>query len=107
MGGLICRLKLGWDGTCSDQVVESLARKFLHEVLDVTENLKPMPRAWVPVGYSFSKVICPVDGGDSAFAAHGYVRSQAVAENCEPAVPDSDRICSRLAVASCKISMSL
>ena len=109
--GLICRLKLGWDGTCSDQVVESLARKFLLEVLDVTENLKPMPRAWVPVGYSFSKVICPIDGGDSAFAAHGYVRSEMPPENCEPVVAepdtvesDSGKFCSRLAMARCKVS---
>ena len=100
--GLICKLKLGWDGACSDQVVQSNARKFLHEVLDVSENLKPMERAWVPVGFNFCRVICPVDGGDSAFAAHGYCRSEAV--DCETAVPDTNGICSRLAVARCKVS---
>ena len=109
--GVICKLRLGWDGTCNDEVVNSLARKFLLELLDVTENLQPMPRAWVPVGYSFTKVLCPIDGGDGAFAAHGYVRSKLPPESCEQVVTTSDTVesesgkfCSRLAMARCKVS---
>ena len=33
MYGCICKLKLGWDGACSDQLVETNSRKFLFEVL--------------------------------------------------------------------------
>ena len=70
-----------------------------------------MPRAWVPAGYHFTRVFCPVDGGDSAYSAHGYVRSELPPETCGQVVttPDtvsseSGKICSRLAMARCKVS---
>merc|ERR1712055_815085 len=106
MYGCICKLKLGWDGACLDQLVETNSRKFLLEVLEVCNTLNPVERAWVPVGFEMEQIICPIDGGESGFAAHGYVRSEAVVEKCEAAVadPDSDSFCSRLAVARCKVS---
>ena len=76
--GSICRLKLGWDGECTDQIVTANARKFLTELLEVCNTLAPIDRAWVPIGNEFDQIICPVDGGEQGFAAHGYVRSQDV-----------------------------
>merc|ERR1711888_205590 len=58
--GCICKLKLGWDGACSDQVVESNSRKFLHEVLDVCNNLEPVER--VPVGFDSVKLSAQLMG---------------------------------------------
>merc|ERR1711888_519520 len=51
-------------------------------------------------GYEFDQIICPVDGGEQGFAAHGYVRSQDVTTRGAAA----DTYCSRLAVARCKVS---
>ena len=70
-GSFTLWLDLQVEAGVGDQVVESNSRKFLHEVLDACENLKPMERAWVPVGFDFCQVICPIDRGDSAFVAHG------------------------------------
>ena len=100
MYGSICKLKLGWDGACVDQIVEANSRKFLCDILDVCNNLKPVERAWIPIGFELEQIICPIDGGEQGFAAHGYVRSQAVGA----ADSDSDSFCSRLAVARCKVS---
>ena len=104
MYGCICKLKLGWDGACTDQLVETNSRKFLSEVLEVCNTLNPVERAWVPIGFEFEQIICPIDGGEQGFAAHGYVRSQAVAAREAAADSDSDSYCSRLAVARCKVS---
>ena len=90
--GVIVKLRLGWDGICEDELVNSLVRKFLLELLDVTQNLKPMPRAWVPAGYRFTKVLCPIDGGDGAYAAHGYVRSELPPETCGQVVTTPDTV---------------
>ena len=91
MYGCICKLKLGWDGACSDQLVETNSRKFLSEVLEVCNTLNPVERAWVPIGFEFEQIICPDDGGEQGFAAHGYVRSQDVATREAAA----DSYCSR------------
>ena len=84
--------------------METNSRKFLCEVLDVCNKLNPVERAWVPIGFELEQIICPIDGGECGFAAHGYVRSQAVA-TCEAAADsDSGSYCSRLGVARCKVS---
>ena len=97
--GSICKLKLGWDGECLDQIITTNARKFLTELLQVCKTLQPVPRAWVPIGYEFDQIICPVDGGEQGFAAHGYVRSQDVTNG-----KTAGTYCSRLGVARCKVS---
>ena len=93
--GSVCKLKLGWDGECLDKVIAANARKFLTELLQVCKTLQPVPRAWVPIGNEFDQLICPVDGGEQGFAAHGYVRSQDTTHGS---------YCSRLGVARCKVS---
>ena len=53
----------------------------------------------MPIGYEFDKIICPVDGGEQGFAAHGYVRSQDVTHG-----KTDGTYCSRLGVVRCKVS---
>ena len=46
----------------------------------------------MPAGYRFTKVLCPIDGGDGAYGAHGYVRSELPPESCEQVVITSDTV---------------
>ena len=43
----------------------------------------------------FEEVICPIDGGEKGFSAHGYIRSEDMKHGGH---------CSRLGVARCKVS---
>ena len=88
-------MKLGWDGECLDKITESNSKKFLHELLQVCKTLEPGPRAWVPMDNEFEEVICPIDGGEKGFSAHGYVRSEDMKHGGH---------CSRLGVARYKVS---
>ena len=53
----------------------------------------------MPIGYEFDQIICPVDGGEQGFAAHGYVRSQDMTDG-----KTDGKYCSHLGVARCKVS---
>merc|ERR1711888_412053 len=70
-----------------------------------------MPRSWIPAGYNFTHIICPTDGGVSAFSAHAYVRSELLPDDLGRAITTPDTqisefgmFTSRLGTAHCKVS---
>ena len=77
MYSLAARLKPGWDVNINnlDPSLHSAIRQLMNEIVDVRNQLKPVQRAWVPVGGQLLNLIFPSDGSETGFSCVGYARS--------------------------------
>ena len=77
MYSLAARLKPGWDVNINDldPSLHSAIKQLMNEIVDVRNQLKPVQRAWVPVGGQLVNLIFPSDGSETGFSCVGYARS--------------------------------
>ena len=88
----VCLHTSGWDDKLQHPDTLNQVKQLLTDVIEVKENLLPMRRAWVPIGYNLNMLICPIDGGISGYGAAVYAQSRSPAPAELKTGPGSDNI---------------